>query len=215
MKTRAITSLLTVFAGCTLAFAQSKFIAEDDIYYQPNETNKVVEAKKATNPTRQTAQPNESYRSTPSSSATRDVDEYNRRYSSEYEETEYTDTIGNDPEVEVIYENPEQGYYLNGFSGNKSDYQYAERIRKFHNPKFTIHISDPAYTDIYFLNSSDWNVYVDDSYAWVTPTWTNSWYWNYMWAPYSYSSLSWRWNSWGWGWNSWGWGGCYDPFWGP
>lgn len=84
--------------------------------------------------------------------------------------------------------------------------------------KFTIHISDPAYTDIYFLDPTDWNVYIDNSYAFVTPTWTNPWYWNYTWAPYSYSSLSWRWNfgfgSWGfsWGYGYPGWG--YNPYWG-
>ena len=47
------------------------------------------------------------------------------------------------------------GYYLNGFEGSQSDLEYAERIRRFHNPKFTIHISDPAYTDIYFLDPTD------------------------------------------------------------
>ena len=37
-------------------------------------------------------------------------------------------------------------------------------------------------------------MYIDNSYAFVTPTWTNPWYCNYTWAPCSYSSLSWRWN---------------------
>ena len=31
--------------------------------------------------------------------------------------------------------NREQGHYLNGFNGTESDMEYAERIRKFHNPK--------------------------------------------------------------------------------
>lgn len=222
MKTRAFTTMLTAFAGCTLAFAQSRFIPEDDIYYQPNETNKVVESKKATSQKEQPAHARTMYVSSGAATTdSRDVDEYNRRYAPEYEETvEPVSTPRNiESEVQVIYENPDKGYYLNGFSGNNSDYEYAERIRKFHNPKFTVHFSDPNFTDIYFLNSSDWNVYIDDNYAWVTPTWTNPVYWNYMWTPYSYSSLSWRWNagwgpSWGWGWNG-GWGGCYDPFWGP
>lgn len=86
----------------------------------------------------------------------------------------------------------EEGYYLNGFEGNSSQYEYAERIRRFHNPRYSIHISDPQYTDIYFLNSNDWNVYVDGSYAWVTPTWTNPFWDNYFWRPYSYNSWYWR-----------------------
>lgn len=228
MKKRAITSFLTVCAGCTLVFAQSKFVVEDDIYYQPNQTNKVVETRKAATRTQTEStpsQPTSTARTTASVYQGRDVDEYNRRYSSDNEqpyEADYTDTVNvANPETVVIYENPDKGYYLNGFNGNNSDYEYAERIRKFHNPKFAIHFSDPSYNDIYFLNSSDWNVYIDDSYAWVTPTWTNPWYWNYMWTPFSYSSISWRWgwgfSSWNWGWgSSWGCGGgWYDPFWGP
>ncbi|MGI5975143.1 MAG: hypothetical protein ACOX7E_05295 [Paludibacter sp.] len=86
----------------------------------------------------------------------------------------------------------EEGYYLDGFEGGEMEYEYAERIRRFHNPKFSIHISDPQYMDIYFLDDSKWNVYIDGSYAWVTPTWTNPYWFNYYWAPYSYSSWYWR-----------------------
>jgi len=86
----------------------------------------------------------------------------------------------------------EEGYYLDGFEGGEMEYEYAERIRRFHNPKFSIHISDPQYMDIYFLGDSKWNVYIDGSYAWVTPTWTNPYWFNYYWAPYSYSSWYWR-----------------------
>ncbi|MEG1586430.1 MAG: hypothetical protein RR346_06105, partial [Bacteroidales bacterium] len=131
MKTRAITSLLTVVAGCTLAFAQSKFIPEDDIYYQPNETNKVVESKKAAYQ-KENAKRNsteyQNYNSTQTvASGTRDVDEYNRRYTSEYNEEYDNNTADTTPtqqnrvqsqDAEVIYENPETGYYLNNFNGN-------------------------------------------------------------------------------------------------
>ena len=119
----------------------------------------------------------------------------------------------------MVDENGDDGYYLNGFNGSDSDYEYALRIRRFHNPKFVVSVSDPFYSDIYFLDNNDWNVYISDNYAWVTPTWTNPWYWNYTWSPYSYTSWSWRWSlgpwgfsfgydpfySWGgyWGWNSW------------
>lgn len=108
----------------------------------------------------------------------------------------------------------DEGYYIGGFKGSNSDLEYAERIRRFHNPRYSIHISDPGWNDIYFLNSWDWNVYVDGSYAWVTPTWTNNLWFDYHYRPYSYSSWYWR-SSWGWphyggwggyggyGWNSW------------
>ncbi len=143
------------------------------------------------------------------------VDAYNRRYEVP-EETAY------DPEatVETAGEDTtpyadDEGYYLNGFYGTQSDLEYAERIRKFHNPRFTVHITDPAYTEIYFLNSNDWNVYIDGTYAYVTPTWTNPWYWDYMWSPYSYWGPSWRWSSYYWGWGypyygfGWSWGYPY------
>lgn len=149
-----------------------------------------------------------------------DIDAYNRRYETEAEPI-YTDT----PDT-IYMADEEDGYYLNGFYGTQSDLEYAERIRKFHNPRFTVHISDPAYNDIYFLNSFDWNVYIDGTYAFVTPTWTNPWYWDYTWAPYSYWGPSWRWNSFYWGWGypyygfGWSWGyphhhHYYPPHYGP
>jgi hypothetical protein len=97
--------------------------------------------------------------------------------------------------------NSEHGYYLNGFNGNQSDLEYAERIRRFHNPRYAIFIGDPRYNDIYFLNNNDWNVYVDDSYAYVTPTWTNPYWWNYNINPYD-------WGNWGLGFGN----GWYSPY---
>lgn len=116
------------------------------------------------------------------------------------------------------------GHYLNEFNGSQSDLEYAERIRRFHNPKYTIFIGDPNYSDIYFLNNFDWNVYVDGSYAYVTPTWTNPYWFDYMYRPYSYNNWYWG-NSWyspysvygGWGYNNWGspfYGGWGYNYWG-
>ncbi len=101
--------------------------------------------------------------------------------------------------------NQQQGHYLNGFNGNQSDLEYAERIRRFHNPKYEIFIGDPRYNDIYFLNNSDWNVYVDGSYAYVTPTWTNPYWMDYNFNPYSWSSPFGYYNNWynsPWGWDT-------------
>ncbi len=114
----------------------------------------------------------------------------------------------------------EKGYYLNGFNGTQSDMEYAERIRKFHNPKYRVFIGDPAYNDIYFLNNFDWNVYVEDNYAYVTPTWTNPYWFDYTFSPNSY----WGWNRWGYGYpyyggygGYYGWGNypwAYNNYWG-
>jgi len=101
-------------------------------------------------------------------------------------------------ENDSIDNNQEQGHYLNGFKGTESDLEYAERIRRFHNPKYEIFVGDPRYEDIYFLNDNDWNVYIDGSYAYVTPTWTNPYWWNYNYSPYSYGNWGF-----GFGFNNW------------
>ena len=219
-KTRLSSLVILLSLGSSIVFAQ-KYIPEDDIYYQPGDENPIVEQKK-----KEKAEDAKIHRTIiineMKNNQERDVDEYNRR-----SKINVDSLLQNQEEDSVVYtiksgNNDDDGYYLNGFNGTQNDFEYAERIRRFYNPKFTIHISDPAYTDIYFLNSNDWNVYIDDSYAWVTPTWTNTWYWNYAWAPYSYTSWSWRWNfGWGFnfGWSSPYWGynpyGGYDPYWGP
>jgi len=86
--------------------------------------------------------------------------------------------------LDSLDNNTEKGYYLNGFNGTETDKEYAERIRRFHNPKYTVFIGDPRYNDIFFLNNIDWNVYLDGSFAYVTPTWTNPYWWNYSFSPF-------------------------------
>lgn len=89
----------------------------------------------------------------------------------------------------------DQGYYLNGFNGTESDMEYADRIRKFHDPRFRVFVGDPNYNDIYLLNDWDWNVYVDGSYAYVTPTWTNPYWFDYMYSPYTFGYNGWYWRN--------------------
>ena len=221
-----LSMLVTGFAGA------SSYIIEDDIYYNPNDKNPVVEQKEKEEEAEKEAQkaqaalqeeaPVQKTLMVTADNNFRDVDEYNRRGDSA--DMTLQDVAANQTENYVEYnivdENGDDGYYLNGFTGSDSDYEYALRIRRFHNPKFVVSVSDPFYSDIYFLDNNDWNVYITDNYAWVTPTWTNPWYWDYMWSPYSYTSWSWRWTlgpwgfsfgydpfyySWGgyWGWNSW------------
>lgn len=138
---------------------------------------------------------------------TRDVDEYNRRY----------DARENDFEIEddTLYikekSRPDlDGEWVNGeFNGSQDDYEYAERIIRFRNPRFAVSISSPFYWDIvYGSNSWDWNVYTDGLYAYAFPTFSNPMWWD------------WRYNSygpgWGWGWSRpyYGWGGYYGGWYG-
>lgn len=128
----------------------------------------------------------------------RDVDEYNRRYTSR-ENTFYkeNDTL-------YIEEKPynEQGEWVNGFEGSQSDYEYAMRIVRFRNPRYAIPISSPLYWEVvYALPSWEWNVFDDGYYAYAFPTFSNRLWWNwrfdYSWgwrSPWYYSS--WYYGSW-------------------
>jgi hypothetical protein len=194
---KIVYTLITALAIPTCMMAQ-----DDDLYYVPSsKTEKSVstvrkEAVKATTPTTTV---NHVYY-TPQSTvavdrATRDVDEYNRRYT----------TTTTDDTTYTYNDTEEQGEWLNGgFNGSEDDYECAQRIIRFRNPRFAISIGSPLYFDIvYGLNSWDWNVYTDGLYAYAFPTFSNPLWWD------------WRWNSygWGWGWNyGWpsyglGWGG--------
>lgn len=108
--------------------------------------------------------------------------------------------------IDSLKDNNEQGYYLNGFNGNESDLEYAERIRRFHDPKYTIMVGSPLYNDIYYLNNNDWNVYLDGPYAYVTPTFTNPTWWDYNFNSYGYD------RGFGFGWNNYPW--SYNNFYG-
>lgn len=143
----------------------------------------------------------------------RDVDEYNRRYNSRDNEFELVDDTLYVKEKAVF---DLDGEWVNGFNGSQDDYEYAERIIRFRNPRFAVSISSPLYWDIvYGTNSWDWNVYTDGFYAYAFPTFTNRlwWDWRFNYGP-----------GWGWGWSpyyAWGgyypgyWGGYYPGYWGP
>ncbi len=199
-----------------VGFAQSGAII-DDIYVSPNDASMVNAAKQAR---RQRA--SENAQSVVYRNGAKEIVfiDQNGKRTTAISDTVYviTDSI----DAEEQYE--EEGYYLNGFNGSQSDLEYAERIRRFHNPRFTITIADPGYNDIYFLDNSYWNVYVDGMYATITPTWTNPYWWNYQYSSFGYNSWAWRYN-WGnpwhygmggyYGWNSpfyGGYYGMYDPW---
>ena len=197
--------LLIALCVSPMVMAQSY----DDLYYNPNKKDTSVrkEEKKSVSEKKHT------YVSTNVPVVVKDrrgnvrnVDEYNRRYDARDNEFKVQD--------DTLYveekQNPERGEWVNGFNGSEDDYEYAQRIIRFHNPRYAVSISSPYYWDIvYGLNSWDWNVYVDDYYAYAFPTFTNRLWWD------------WRFNSfgWNWGWNSWEWGypyygGFYSGYWG-
>ena len=207
MKTKYL-FLLLILIVATGTFAQNTDII-DDVYFKPS--NKTITPKANTSEKAR-------YKNGAKEIIFIDRDSVDVAVS----DSAYLLAQANDSTEYADYD--EDGYYLHGFNGSASDLEYAERIRRFHNPKYRIFIGNSNYSDIYFLNNSDWNVYVDDFYAYVTPTWTNPYWFDYMYRPFSYNSWHWgsSWNSpysfyggWGynsWGYNPWGYNSWYSPF---
>ena len=113
---------------------------------------------------------------------TRDVDEYNRRYDArENEFVMENDTLYIKEKAQPDLE----GEWVTGeFDGSQEDYEYAERIIRFRNPRFAISISSPLYWDVvYGPNSWNWNVYTDGMYAYAFPTFSNPLWWDWRYTP--------------------------------
>lgn len=234
MRNKVLASMLLAFLPW-LAMAQSN----DDLYFIPKKENKVENTDKVGVVPKEVS--NKTVHDLPESVTpvvvkdvkgnVRNVDEYNRRYTSRDNKFSYqNDTL-------VIEEKPygERGEWVNGFQGSQMDYEYAMRIVRFRNPRYAIPISSPLYWDAVYgaFPSWDWNVYDDGLYAYVFPTYTNSLWWDWRWSsgfygpgwgwysPYYYSSWysPWYGGYWGYG-GHWGfggyWGGGYwAGYWGP
>ena len=201
---KSIVLLLMAVSAPFLVMAQN---VDDDLYYVPSKTKKVqakaAEQKTEAEAARKTVVVNSG---TPSTTVVvptgtqvvvkgntknkRSVDEYNRRYTGDA-------TVSNRAAVisgETNYDEELDGEWVGGYEGNADDYEYATRIIRFRNPRFAISISSPYYWDVvYGLNSWEWNVFVDDYYAYVFPTWTNR-----LWFDWRFSTAGW-----GWGWSTW------------
>ena len=207
MKKIVLFSLMMV----CLPFIMVAQNANDDLYFIPKKKTEkkettgtpakvVIESEKKA-PTTVYASPGSTVVVKDVKGNTRDVDEYNRRYTSR----DNTFTMEND--TLYIEEKPynERGEWVNGFEGSQTDYEYAMRIVRFRNPRFAIPVSSPLYWEVvYTLPSWEWNVFDDGLYAYAFPTYTNSLWWD------------WRYNySWGWGWHSpWYYSSWYTPgFW--
>ncbi len=176
--------------------------SNDDLYFIPKKKTEKKTTKVVVKDEKKTTVVNASPGSTivvkDVNGNTRDVDEYNRRYTSR----DNTFTMDND--TLYIEEKPynERGEWVNGFEGSQSDYEYAMRIVRFRNPRFAIPVSSPLYWDVvYTLPSWEWNVFDDGLYAYAFPTYSNRLWWN------------WRFDySWGWG-SPWYYNSWYSPYW--
>ena len=199
MKKSVLVSLLL---ACLPLFVMAQ--SNDDLYFIPKKNEKkvtsgtpakvVIEKDKA--PTTVYAEPGSTVVVKDVKGNLRDVDEYNRRYTSR----DHTFSMEND--TLYIEEKPynERGEWVNGFEGSQSDYEYAMRIIRFRNPRYAIPLSSPLYWDVvYTLPSWEWNVFDDGYYAYAFPTYSNRLWWD------------WRFNSsWGWG-TSWYYRSWYGP----
>ena len=143
MKVKVFASLMLAGLPFVLA-AQSN----DDLYFVPKkkaETKKETVAAPKQN-SQGTTVDSTSTTSTPVvvkdvARNTRDVDEYNRRYTSR----ENTFSMQND--TLYIQEKPygERGEWVNGFEGSQDDYEYAMRIVRFRSPRYAKPVSSPLY----------------------------------------------------------------------
>ena len=206
-----------VFASLLLAFLPGLSMAQsgDDLYFVPKkeqkkEVTKVV-PEQTTNTTAYTAPETAAIVVKDVKGNVRDVDEYNRRYTSR----ENTFSMQND--TLYIEEKPygERGEWVNGFQGSQSDYEYAMRIVRFRSPGYAIPVSSPLYWDVVYgaLPSWDWNVYDDGMYAYVFPTYTNPawWNWRFSWSTFG-PRFGWRFG-YPWYYNSWYYSSWYSPYW--
>ena len=210
MKSRICASLLIACLPW-LAMAQSN----DDLYFVPKKENKTEQKTEVQSVPKQTSN-NTTVYAAPGSTVvvkdvtgkTRDIDEYNRRYTSR----DNTFSMQND--TLYIEEKPysERGEWVNGFEGSQDDYEYAMRIIRFRSPRYAIPVSSPLYWDVVYgvYPSWDWNVYDDGLYAYIFPTATNPLWWDWRW---NWGVAGPRWGF-GWGWSSpWYYSSWYSPYW--
>lgn len=209
MKEIFFASLLLVGLPCT-SVAQSS----DDLYFIPEKTKTDSRSETSVEKTSVVSEQSSSVvaYTAPAvvvrdvSGNLRDIDEYNRRYTSR----DNTFSIQND--TLYIEEKPfnERGEWVNGFEGSQEDYEYAMRIIRFRNPAYAIPVSSPLYWEVVYgaYPSWDWNIYEDGVYAYIFPTSTNPLWWDWRW----YWGVSRPWWYWSWWYSPWYYG-WYSPYW--
>ena len=123
---------------------------DDDLYFIPSKEKEEEPAPVKKEPVRRETTTN--IYTTPGTTVviqdrkgnTRDVDEYNRRYDARDNDFE----MDNDTLYIKEKDQPDlDGEWVNGeFNGSQDDYEYAERIIRFRNPRFAVS-NDPLPDD--------------------------------------------------------------------
>ncbi len=212
----------------------------DDMYFVPKKKKKEIKvdgrfvSDQASSSVRQES---ETTVTLPVEGLEMDDDTYNRRGSYVAEQgdviigkeiavvTEDGDTLVTNPDASSLTRvNSDEGW-VNGFEGSDSDYEYAMRIIRFRNPRYAIPVSSPLYWDVVYGGTLwpnwEWNIYDDGMYAYVFPTSSNWYYWDYrMTYPFGWSAWSSPWAyhhgfHWGHHWGNYYAHVWYDPSFGP
>lgn len=221
LLTRLMPLVVIAFAASLTVQAQGFY--DDDIYYDASKAKKEKQ-EKAVEAARKAARANyipsgpvtdypgaDTY--VVNSGSTRDVDEYNRRYTVDSSGREVTDSVS-----------------LDQLTG--SDFANTRRIERFSNPDIVSGSGDGELMDYYYASQSQpsTTVIINNVDPWYYGGIYSPWYNGY----YSYNPWRWGWSSWypgyydpwfgpswSWGWGpswswSWGWGGgWHHPGWGP
>ena len=221
---------MVLMALMAVGIVTSASAQRDDLYFVPKK-KKVITVQVEEKPIvggEQAAAKTLSVNSTPVKLLEMDEDTYNRRGSYIMEKN---DTILLDDESQNLTRVDDGEGWVNGFEGSDSDYEYAMRIVRFRNPRYAIPVSSPLYWDVVYGGalwpSWEWNVYDDGMYAYVVPTSSNWYYWDYyMNYPLGWSAWGNHWYAhhgyhWGlhWGNHYYGWQFCghvgYAPWYSP
>ena len=206
---------------------------KDFITLKEKTEEKVIQPKEDAERTTMTSTYSTSKRKSAVSDEERDVDEYNRRYTSVDVEEPYDED--SDGEVLAEYNDDmdnEKTVASDSKKERRSDTEYTERIIRYHSPsKITIagadqvdlYLSDGYYAygyDTDYSNGSTnvsvnvnigngWGGYYDPWYSGWYGGWYGGWYDPWIYSPARYWGYG---PSFGFGW---GWGGFYVGYWGP
>ena len=185
MKTRTIFSALMLILSISAVAQRTVF--DDDIYYSPKTKKAVTEVTKVTKVETTTTTTTVQPATVESMQNDIDVDSYNRRYTMS---DNTTTSVAQEPQQQTTTTTTTtQTYYVNGVGAESME--YAERIRRFHNPEIGIYVVDPEYNNIYLIDD-DYTPYIASvnvaTSPWIAPySWSvtyNPWYYN----TWSYSS---------------------------
>ena len=209
---------------------------QDDLYFVPKKKAKTESAQTSVTETKEASATSAndktlSVTNVASTGLNIDEDTYNRRGSYLTEQgdavsefamsdegfvliTEEGDTMWLNTDTLRLTRVTEDENWVNGFKGSDSDYEYAMRLIRFRNPRYTVPVSSSLYWDVVHGAAlcpgiRHWNVYDDGYYAYIFPTPDNYYYWDYM-SGYPYGGHWWPMD----GWLMYG-GVWYDPWFNP